>query len=83
MTKLLTKHIANVTEMREPHHKTLERSAGEPVAILKNSALVGYFVPAEAVEDAEIGVASDAAALNSLKSRNSLTKPVRDYLQDK
>ena len=82
MTKLLTKHIGSMTEMRWPR-KVLERAAGEPLAILKNSALVGYFVPAEAVEDAEIGVASDAAALNSLKSRNSLTKPVRDYLQDK
>ena len=44
MTKLLTKHIATMTEMREPH-KVLERSGGEPVAVLRNSALVGYFVP--------------------------------------
>ena len=81
MTKLLTKHIASMTEMREPH-KVLERSAGEPVAILKNSSLVGYFVPAEAVEDAEIEIASDAAVLRSLKVRSKQTAPVRDYLQD-
>lgn len=53
------------------------------MAILKNSALVGYFVPAQAVEDTEIQVAPDAALLNSLNSRNSLRKPVRDYLQAK
>jgi len=44
---------------------------------------VGYVVPAEAVEGAEIEVAPDAAVLNSLKSRNAQTAPVRDYLQDK
>ena len=82
MTRILTKHIASMTEMREPH-KVLERSAGEPVAILKNSALVGYFVPAEAVGDVEIEVASRAAVLESLKSRNKATAAVRDYLQDK
>ena len=48
MTRLLTDRIASMTEMREPH-KVLERSGGKPVAILKNSALVGYVVPAEAV----------------------------------
>ena len=82
MTRLLTKHIASMTEMREPH-KVLERSAGEPVAILKNSALVGYFVPAEAVEDIDIEMASQTAVLESLKRRNKATAPVRDYLQDK
>ena len=55
MTKLLTKHIATMTEMREPH-KVLERSGGEPVAVLRNSALVGYFVPAEAVAASGSGV---------------------------
>ena len=81
MTKLLTKHIASMTEMREPH-KVLERSAGEPVAILKNSSLVGYFVPAGVVQDAEIEFSSDTAVLSSLKARNTKTAPVRDYLQD-
>jgi antitoxin StbD len=57
MTKLLTPHIATMTEMREPH-KVLERSGGKPVAVLKNSALVGYFVPAEAVQETESRVAT-------------------------
>ena len=29
MARLLTKHIASMTEMREPH-KVLEKSGGEP-----------------------------------------------------
>jgi len=36
MTRLLTNHIATMTELREPH-KVLERSGGQPVAILKNT----------------------------------------------
>ncbi|MFT6955260.1 MAG: antitoxin StbD [Halieaceae bacterium] len=82
MRKLLTRHIASMTEMREPH-KVLECSAGKPVAILKNSSLVGYFVPAGAVQDTEIEIASDAAVLTSLKARNTQTTPVRDHLQVK
>ena len=39
MNKLLTPHIVTMTEMREPH-KVLEQSGGQPVAVLKNSALV-------------------------------------------
>lgn len=46
MTRLLTLHIATMTEMREPH-KVLARAEGRPTAILKNSEVVAYFIPAE------------------------------------
>jgi antitoxin StbD len=82
MTKLLTPHIATMTEMREPH-KVLERSGGNPVAVLKNSALVGYFVPAEAVQDTESRVATRDEVLGSLKRRKDVNQPVLDYLKDK
>ena len=49
MTRLLTNHICTMTELREPH-KVLERSGGKPVAILRNSQLVGYLVPEEATD---------------------------------
>lgn len=82
MTKLLTPHIATMTEMREPH-KVLERSGGNPVAVLKNSALVGYFVPAEAVQETESRVATRDEVLGSLKRRKDINQPVLDYLKDK
>ena len=82
MAKLLTKHITTMTEMREPH-KVLERSGGKPVAVLKNSALVGYFVPAEAVQDTDSRVATRDEVLNSLRKRKSSNQPVLDYLKDK
>ena len=82
MTKLLTPHIATMTEMREPH-KVLERSGGNPVAVLKNSALVGYFVPAEAVQETESRVATRDEVLGSLKRRKGVNQPVLDYLKDK
>ena len=82
MTKILTNHIATMTEMREPH-KVLERSGGKPVAILRNSALVGYLVPAEAVSDVQPRFASREEVLESLASRRITTQPVLDYLKDK
>lgn len=82
MTTLLTKQIASLTEMREPH-KVLEKSGGEPVAVLKNSALVGYFVPAEAISHESHRLASMEDIRASLKSRGAITRPVLDYLKDK
>ena len=82
MTKLLTKHIATMTEMREPH-KVLERSGGEPVAVLRNSALVGYFVPAEAVAASPARALSVAEAMSIARGRSAKVKPVLDYLRDK
>ena len=82
MNKLLTPHIATMTEMREPH-KVLVRSGGNPVAVLKNSALVGYFVPAEAVQETDSRVATRDEVLGSLKRRKDVNQPVLDYLKDK
>lgn len=82
MAVLLTRHIASMTEMREPH-KVLEKSGGEPVAVLKNSALVGYCVPAEAVCHEPHRTASLEQVTASLKARKAITQPVLDYLKDK
>ena len=82
MATLLTKHIASMTEMREPH-KVLEKSGGEPVAVLKNSALVGYFVPAQAVSDTAHRVAFTDEVRASLERRAAVNRPVLDYLRDK
>ncbi|MFB2532551.1 hypothetical protein ACEYYB_01850 [Paracoccus sp. p4-l81] len=81
MTRLLTNHIATMTELREPH-KVLERSGGKPVAILKNSALVGYLVPAEATET-DHRVATREEVLESLRRTRARSQPVLDYLRDK
>ena len=82
MTRLRTPHIATMTEMREPH-KVLERSGGHPVAILKNSALVGYFVPAAAVDKVEHRAATLDEVRESIARRRVLNQPVLDYLRDK
>ena len=82
MTTILTKNIASMTEMREPH-KVLENSGGKPVAILKNSALVGSFVPAAAIGNTEHLEASADDVLRSLEKRKNVTEPIREYLRDK
>jgi antitoxin StbD len=82
MTRLLTRHIATITELREPH-KVLARAGGEPVAILKNSAVVGYLVPQEAVEKVDARVATMDEVMESLARTREATQPVLDYLKDK
>ena len=83
MTRLLTDHIATMTEMREPQ-KVLDRAKGRPVAVMKNSRLVGYFVPAEAVaEPGAHRVATVEEGMASLARRRKINQPVLDYLRDK
>ena len=83
MTRLLTDHIATMTEMREPQ-KVLDRAKGRPVAVVKNSRLVGYFVPAEAVaEPGAHRVATVEEGMASLARRRKINQPVLDYLRDK
>ena len=82
MTRLLTNHIATMTELREPH-KVLERSGGKPVAILKNSAVVGYLVPNEAVDRADHRVATREEVMAYLEASRDRVQPVLDYLKDK
>ena len=82
MATLLTRNIASMTEMREPH-KVLEKSRGELVAVLKNSALVGYFVPAEAISNEQHRTAAIEEIRHSLKSRKAITQSVVNYLKDK
>lgn len=81
MTRLLTNHIATMTELREPH-KVLERSGGKPVAILRNSALVGYLVPAEATVS-EPRYATEDEFMRVFEETRAEAQPVLDYLRDK
>jgi len=82
MTRILTNHIATMTEMREPH-KVLERSGGKPVAIMKNSKCVGYFVSAEATLQEEPRYATLDEVMQSMARRRDVNQPVLDYLKDK
>ena len=82
MTRLATPQIATMTELREPQ-KVFDRANGQPVAILKNSALVGYLVPAEAVEQTAHRYATHEEVMASLERTRERAQPVLDYLKDK
>jgi len=82
MTRLATPNICTMTELREPQ-KVFDRANGQPVAILKNSALVGYLVPAEAVDQTEHRVATLEEVMEILESSRARVQPVLDYLRDK
>ncbi|MBH1974382.1 MAG: hypothetical protein I8H94_04810 [Rhodobacteraceae bacterium] len=82
MTRLATPQICTMTELREPQ-KVFDRAGGQPVAILKNSALVGYLVPAEAVGKTDHREATMEEVLESLRRTRDQVQPVLDYLKDK
>ena len=82
MTRLATPQIATMTELREPQ-KVLDRANGQPVAILKNSALVGYLVPAEAVGKADHRYATMDEVMEVMERTRAAAQPVIDYLKDK
>ena len=82
MTRLLTPHIATMTELREPH-KVLERSGGKPVAILKNSAVVAYLVPEAAVDKGDHRTATLDEVMAHIEATRAVVQPVLDYLRDK
>ncbi|MCB1367628.1 MAG: hypothetical protein KDK00_07690 [Rhodobacteraceae bacterium] len=82
MARLLTNHIATMTEMREPH-KVLASAGGKPVAVMKNSKCVGYFVPAEIVVTDEPRYATRDEVLAALRDSRHAVQPVLDYLKDK
>lgn len=82
MTRLLTPKITTMTELREPH-KVFERAGGKPVAILKNSAVVGYLVPEEAVNHVEPRYATLDEVMLHIEETRAEVQPVLDYLRDK
>ncbi len=82
MARLLTNYIATMTEMREPH-KVLANAGGKPVAVMKNSKCVGYFVPAEIVTTDEPRYATRDEVLAALRDSRESVQPVLDYLKDK
>ena len=82
MTRLATPNICTMTELREPQ-KVLDRANGQPVAILKNSALVGYLVPVEAIDQGGHRVATLDEVMEVLESSRNRVQPVLDYLRDK
>lgn len=82
MTRLATRNICTMTELREPQ-KVFDRANGEPVAILKNSQLVGYLVPAEAMPDLTTRYATTEELTDYLARSRARLQPVLDYLRDK
>lgn len=82
MEYLLTKKTISMTELREPR-KVLEHAGSEPVAVLNRSNVVGYFVPASAVEKLEYVEASDKDVADALRDLPGSATAVNKYLQDK
>jgi len=82
MEFLLTKKTISVTELREPK-KVIENAGSQPVAVLNRSNVVGYFVPASAVEKLEFSAATSAELDKLLSALDPDVLAVNEYLKDK
>lgn len=82
MTRLLTHNICTMTELREPQ-KVLDRAGGKPVAVLKNSKCVGYFVPQESTQADDHQPMTMDQLQDILKRTRKRSQPVLNYLKDK
>ena len=82
MEFLLTKKTVSVTELRGPK-KVIENAGSQPVAVLNRSNVVGYFVPASAVEKLEFSAATNAELDGLMGALNPDVLAVNDYLKDK
>ncbi len=82
MNRIFASQSCTMTELREPQ-KVLDRANGKPVAIMKNSRVVGYLVPEAATPEEEPRVATMDEVMESLSRRRDINQPVLDYLKDK
>ncbi|WP_261385199.1 hypothetical protein [Vannielia litorea] len=82
MNRIFASQSCTMTELREPQ-KVLDRANGKPVAIMKNSRVVGYLVPEAATPEEEPRVATMDELQTYLESSRERVQPVLDYLKDK
>ena len=85
MSKLkfvLTNRVVGMTALREPK-KVFEEAGDQPVAVLNRNEVVGYFVPASAVDRIQFSPMSDERVKELLESRRAVTAKGVTYLKDK
>ena len=81
METLLTNKTISVTELREPR-KVIDKAGSQPVAILNRSNVVGYFVPASAVEKLDFSACATDEVMAVLDTLDSKALAVNDHLKD-
>lgn len=81
MQTLKTRHIASITELREPM-KVLEAANGEPVAILKNNKHIATLTPISE-DTASPQYIGKSEILEMLEKRRTKDQPVLTYLQNR
>lgn len=82
METLLTTKTISVTELREPK-KVIDKAGSQPVAVLNRSNVVGYFIPASAVEKLDFRAAETDELMAALDELDDKALAVNNYLKDK
>lgn len=82
MQKILVTKTVSMTELRDPK-KVLEFAAGEPVAVMNRNNTMGYFTPAEKVQENSIRYATRTEVTSVMKDIKKQYAKGLDYLKDK
>ena len=82
METLLTNKTASLTELRDPRN-VIKKAGDKPIAILNRNRLVGYFVPASAVNKVSFELADPDEVDVAIAKSIDKNQPILDYLKDK
>lgn len=82
MQNILAFKSVGMTELREPK-RVLEEAGDQPVAIMNRNEVVGYFVPASAVDKLTFDTVTNEEFEKVLSSRSQALAEGMAYLQDK
>jgi len=74
--------MVGMTELREPK-KVIEEAGNQPVAVMNRNEVVGYFVPASAVNKVMFEYVSDDELDSILEHRDAATAEGVAYLKDR
>jgi antitoxin StbD len=82
MQFVMARKVVGMTDLREPK-KVLEEAGSDPVAVMNRNDVVGYFVPAAAVNRIVFRDATIEELDAILDSQDELTAEGVAYLKDK
>lgn len=82
MPTILAHKTVSMTDLREPA-KVLKMAENSPVALLNRNTVVGYFVPASAVDMNVPSEVDTNQLMEMLEARLPALEPTLDYLKDK
>lgn len=82
MQKIPSSKSVSLAELQNPEKAPAE-SGGDPVAVMRQGRVIGYFVPQSAVGATRVEYADSAEVKRALEENKDKHQPVLDYLKSR